>query len=677
MFRREPKRVAGVAKGMERESPMQSVAIGPRSNGGTGILEKAQRIGSGVLIGLGVTIPQLMISPNAGAQDATVSFSTAEVAPADSVAYAVMTLDNNSDQWLLSKELLNRAGFGEAIDQAINEELTDDDGTPLPLDAFLGGEVAIVVSDVALDNAAEESLGTSDMDAMMAEMGLATPEAGADMPTGEGFAAVLDARAPDTAWAGIRQSAIDGPSEESIYEGVTIISTPPADDSEGMAAARVGSHILIATAPADLFPLIDTANGTSPSITEVPAFATGQGALPTEFMMFTFVNSLANADVDLGPMASMSDAFFPDSFTAATLAADPAGFRVETVVIPGEDAPNTVSAPFASELVKQAPEGAMVFASAGDLGATGMLDAIGAAGLSLALGMGGSGMEGESTPPTSASPEEIIAQQYESAAALLGFNLQTDLFRQFVGEYGGWIESDATGENVSGLFTSHVADVDTVTNAVMQLSFLIQGAAGGDTGLSTRTVGDGQVYVIDLGDEAGSTLEFGVVGDQFVIGSGDAVDRLESAEGSLAENAQYQAVMANLPSEGNGYLYVDLKQALPILEATSEEADDFDFGSMGEITDASETCANYPTQADAQSAYDAGEPDTFDLDQDFDGEVCEDFFSPVDVEIADGEADDSELDLSVIDYSAVTAYGQVSHEENGLQHTSAILFIAE
>lgn len=658
---------------------MHSMVNKPPISADSSILDKVQRAGLGILIGLGVTVPQVLMTPGISAQDATVSFSTAEVAPADSIAYAVMTLDTSSAQWSLSDELLDRAGFGAAIDQAVGEELTDEDGTPLPLDAFLGGEVAVVVSDVALDNAAEESLGTSDMDDMMVEMGPATPEAGMDEPDAEGFAAVLDARAPDTAWAGIRQSALEGPSEETVYEGVTIVSTPPSADSDGMAAARVGDHILIGSVPVDLFPLIDTANGAIPNITTVPAFATAQGALPTEFMMFTFVNSLADAEVDLGPMASMSDAFFPDSFTAATIAADAAGFRLESVVIPGDDVPAANAAPFASELVQQAPEGAMLFASAGDLGATGVLDAIGAAALSLALGMGGPEMDGGATPETTASPEEVIAQQYESAAALLGVNLQTDLFRQFVGEYGGWIESDATGTDVNGLFTSRVADPDTVTNAVMQLSFLLQGAAGGDTGLSTRAVGEGQVYVIELGDEAGSTLEFGVVGDQFVIGSGAAVDRLVSAEGSLANNAQYQAVMANLPAEGNGYFYIDLTQALPLLEATSEDADDFDFGGMGEITDASETCANYATQADAQSAYDAGEPDTFDLDQDFDGEACEDFFAPAVVEDADAadDASDSDMDLSAIDYSAITAYGQVSHEQDGLQHTSAILFIAE
>ena len=41
----------------------------------------------------------------------------------------------------------------------------------------------------------------------------------------------------------------------------------------------------------------------------------------------------------------------------------------------------------------------------------------------------------------------------------------------------------------------------------------------------------------------------------------------------------------------------------------------------------SDSCANYASQEEAQAAYDAAEPNTFDLDQDFDGIVCEDFFA--------------------------------------------------
>ena len=107
----------------------------------------------------------------------------------------------------------------------------------------------------------------------------------------------------------------------------------------------------------------------------------------------------------------------------------------------------------------------------------------------------------------------------------------------------------------------------------MQLSFLIQGATGAETPLTTREVGGGQVYVIELGDEAGSTLEFGVVGDYLVIGKGDAVDRfVEVPANSLAENTQFQAVMDTLPVEYNGLTYIDLAQAIPLMEVAAEES---------------------------------------------------------------------------------------------------------
>jgi hypothetical protein len=82
----------------------------------------------------------------------------------------------------------------------------------------------------------------------------------------------------------------------------------------------------------------------------------------------------------------------------------------------------------------------------------------------------------------------------------------------------GWFSANLENEDVSGLFASGVSDAETVSNALMQLSFLIQGATGAETPLTTREVGGGQVYVIELGDEAGSTIEFGVVGDTLVIG---------------------------------------------------------------------------------------------------------------------------------------------------------------
>ena len=112
----------------------------------------AGRVALAVLFGLGVLVPSLGRVAPVAAQASTVSFSTAEVAPADSIAYLVMTLDDQSEQWRLADDLLDRAGLGKALDEELENELHDEAGQDIPLDAFLGGEVGIVVSPTVLQD---------------------------------------------------------------------------------------------------------------------------------------------------------------------------------------------------------------------------------------------------------------------------------------------------------------------------------------------------------------------------------------------------------------------------------------------------------------------------------------------------------------------------------------------
>src|SRR5215211_3077703 len=137
---------------------------------------KVGRVSLAVLFGLGVLVPSLGRVAPVAAQASTVSFSTAEVAPADSIAYLVTTLDDQSEQWQLAKDLLDRAGFGQAIDEELAQSLQDEAGEDLPLDAFLGGEVGVIVSPTVLETLADESMGAADMAAMPRRMAKAYTE---------------------------------------------------------------------------------------------------------------------------------------------------------------------------------------------------------------------------------------------------------------------------------------------------------------------------------------------------------------------------------------------------------------------------------------------------------------------------------------------------------------------
>jgi hypothetical protein len=119
------------------------------------------------------------------------------------------------------------------------------------------------------------------------------------------------------------------------------------------------------------------------------------------------------------------------------------------------------------------------------------------------------------------------------------------------------------------------------------------------------------------------------------------------------------------------------------MEVAAEESDELGLGGMEEVPDASESCGDYATQEEAQAAYDAAESGTFDLDQDFDGEVCEDFFATAETEsgtdeATEGEDGDAAADaLADVDYSAVKAFAVVSYSDGELQRSSSILYITE
>ena len=110
-----------------------------------------------------------------------------------------------------------------------------------------------------------------------------------------------------------------------------------------------------------------------------------------------------------------------------TIAAAEPGFRMESVTMAaeGETLP-AVADNFESELLTKAPDDSLLFASAADLGATGVLDVLGATIIGMAMGMG----DPSAMPDADTSAEDYIAEQYEAAESLIGINLQTELFQQ-------------------------------------------------------------------------------------------------------------------------------------------------------------------------------------------------------------------------------------------------------
>jgi hypothetical protein len=615
-------------------------------------------------------------APRAAAQPSARDFATSEVTPDDVLAYINIPLDQESEQWALAQELLDRSGLSEAFQASMEESTGGQSLEDLPLDVIVPGEVAIVITDAALEAAiraaSEASGGTAVEEPAVEEV---------DAPAAAGVALILEANAPDTAFAAaesaLEQQADDSGNdvEETDYEGVTIQSVAAAEDGStpGAAIAQLDDFVLAAPTAADLEPIIDTADSGN-SLADFEPYDEIRAEFDQDFLLFGFFNGVAAAGVQeqLGGLGLSSTAIgTTNRFSALWVHADDQGFRFETAAIAAEgESLSPAAANFESELAARTPSDALFFLNASDLGRTGVLDAIGAGLIAVALSQ--SGQEA----PSGQTPEEFIAAQYEQAAQVLGFNLQTELFQQLVGEYALWFSAGSDPSDVSALLVSGVEDPGTVVNALSQLTLLIQGAAGGTASVTTRQIGGDQVSVIDTGDPTAPALEYGIVDDHFVFGVGTAVD--DFADGpvdSLADDAQFQDVMATLPEDVNGMLYVNLASIIPLLQEAASSASAPT--AVEEIVDASPDCANYETQEEAQEAYDAGEEGTFDLDQDFDGEVCEDFFADEDSGVGLADLPDEEAQPFVADLSAITAFALVAYDEGGVRHTSSILYIEE
>lgn len=650
-------------------------------------------------LGFGLLLVLLLVGGGAFAPPAGVGAQetggelppTAAVAPETALMYFSLDLDLQSDQWQRIQDLLARAGFPTAVED-LQRGFLDDAGLATPsaegdasvLEPLFGGELAVVFT--GLPPAALEGLQSSVLGPTDLPLPVATPAAGeAEVTTG--LAAVLLPGDPDAAYdflldelevaADDSGDAID----ETVYRDVTITAQTDEFDGPVTAIARVDDFVLVSTAPADLEPLIDTATGETGSLLDFDPMADVRAELGSDLALFGFVNGPQLLDA-LGPEAAESlEALAPagsamqsfESLAGFGVWADDPGLRIDAVALAAEgsalpDLPDN----FDPTLDERVPADSFFFADGVDLGPSGALTGVAlilaqSLAVDFATGMAGAGAE--ATPvPTTLTPD-VIEDQFAAAEAALGFDLRADLIDQLVGEYAiaGSVGILPTG--FGGVFVSDVADAATVDDSLRQVARLIeqdQGGAGID--VSVRRLGDDTVYVArDPSDETTPAVEFGVVGGQLLVGLGTGIDDYVAGSARpLADDERYQQVMATLPDEHNQVLYVNLTGILPL--AFGVAAVDSDLGGEDQPVDSALACADYETQADAQAAADEGGAEAGDLDQDLDGQACEDFFGPA----AAGATPTASGSLS-----AVEAYAQVAYEREGLVGTSGILYIAE
>lgn len=567
------------------------------------------------------------------------------VVPDSAFAFAQVNLDTSSDQIVLARQLSERAGLGDPVEQLdANDEFPEN------------ANVGIVVTSIP---------DASDIDVANVSV---DPTLATDSLEQGGFAVVISADNPQDLYdTMIADEQGDAQATESEYGGITITTYEPDPLEEGASPssiALVGDYVVVSMLAEDIHPIIDTFNGETQNLSTNENYQRVNALLPAE--------SISNGYFDGPAILAAIEATAPDSIDSLTtsmtpllnawtgfaLTAEQDGFRLVSKSIPAEGEFDEMT-PIDGSFYDKVRSDAVFAANGTNIDSTGALTM-------LAFVFAGefSGSDIMATPAADIDFEAEQERVFAQAEQMLGFNLKTDLIDQLTGEFGiavsvGDIESSTP--DINALIVSHVDDPQIVTDTMTRVAMIVGAILGDQTAVQQTQIGDSTVNSVDISDSGlETTVDFGVVGDDLVIGVGSGVnDYANGAESPMSQDPNFNAVMEHLPSEYGSLTYINMPVLLELVMGFS--------ASMTSMTDADPACGEFASQAEAQAAYDEDQFENFELDQDFDGEACEDYFG----------TSAATPDTAANPYPNIVGLATVTTEEDGVYGSEAFLLIGD
>lgn len=599
--------------------------------------------------------------------------SLADAVPAGTVMYNEIDLNQDSDQWTKSYELIDRAGLNQVAEQETGSSVDEIGDSAEQLN--ISGTAAMVFTDAeSLVNYSSYEMTATTMD-MGHELDSGTIP---DVP--EGLAILIAPDDPDA----IAQQFVDlttsdaennGVDVQTVdYNGVTITFMEYSDGSgAGTATAEVDGIVMLAPRMSDLEPIIDTIQGTTPSLASEDGFSSVADKLGSDNLIFGYMNldtlvTAAMADPDLASMADMTEVESMTGHVGYSIYASDAGFHFDSVFIPNDPALLTASEGFTPSMASAFPSDILSFANGNDLYGTGISDM-------LASIVGGAmvGMTSydEATPVAVPTTEEI----WSSMESMLGFNPDTDLLQKLDGEWA--VSVSIPGFNAETfevapevLFVSGTSDAATLEQTTATITdMLTEMNAEGAYTQSEREVDGGTLQVVTIEEDLAApvVIEYGVVNDELIISVNGAVDRYLSAdEPKLADDANFNATFDALPSDNVvSVSYINIEgQVMPLLDVMVSQ-----LNNVYNTLDNDESCSQFATQQEAQDFYDEDTFTNWVLDLDYDGTACEDYFS----ESVAPEATPESISTMV----HIPAAGTVTWVDDDAMWVSGILLIGE
>ncbi len=613
------------------------------------------------------------------------TLSTAAAVPADATAYVAINVDPNSEQFQTSADLSGSSGLIDLFNLVADLDLSDADDISGVFEGVGATEIGVGIPAVSAGQI--ESLATAttgdvpevaDQDVRVV-LATADPEAAFTYLTEE-FPALA---------AGPNSS-----TEQSTYAGVDVVSIGDGASLETTVNfALIDDLIVITPTIEGIESSIDTAQGTTDSIASTGKFQDVTGQLGGESMLFAFsdngaiLSDPAYTDLltEMGIDPSVLAQFNVYSGLQVAADADAPGFRVNTVSFPNTDGGATPAAmpSFSSDLTSQVPDDTMVYLGGNNLGQVlGPIVSIALASSAVTDVVGevaASPAAVATVTASGATPESDIGA--ERATMDEGTPVASDDISEIADVVASFLNL-LTGEYVVAIQAPQITALSDPNSLYVLFASGIEGGplvdsllslatdslSGADSGVTvTSEMIDGNtVYTATTGADATAiTFSYGVVDGQVLVGLGDSVQSfLAGPDVSLADNPQFQETFAALgraPEEGS-VVYLDFTTLLPLVQTGGEL-----LGGTGSVLDNDPNCAQYDSQSDAQSAYDEDPYDNSNLDLDFDGEACEDFFAP---------AGTPEPMLSDVDFSGVVSYGQVTYQGDGFTASEGLFLLS-
>jgi hypothetical protein len=589
----------------------------------------ATRLFVAAALTLGTLVSTLL--PGSGATAQTVD-SIAAYVPGNSLFYAEFELDQTSDQVMLGAELIERANLDALIPDEEEETLTETVDT---LGLFVDGDAAVFVDEIPVD----DLMSVADMAQDATDIGT-DPMTAATEEIPQGWAVVVRPSNAEQAFDFYKSLVFgteDATLTDSSYGGFDIQTNEPVDEYDTAASiALVDDVVVFASSAEDIHPVIDTVNGDVEALSATTAFGDMRDYFTPEVLSYGYVNGpaiVAQLEAAGGAEAIdyiESEGASLDYTHGMAFWAVEDGFHLDTVSMPGDAVEMPAVAPYENTFAANLPADSIAFSGGMDIGANPGVDA---AALAIAQGIITQETGGELMSTPVANAEVMADEIFAEAEKTLGFNIKTDVLDTLVGE---WATATTIGEvdlsseslpDFSAAFVTRIADDTGITSAAQAVTDEIEAADDPAVTVTTRDLNGNAITVVTVADaDIELTLEYGVVGDTFAIGINQPVEFATApATPALADDAVFTQTFEALPQDDlTSVSYVNLGMLMPLVQDVVEMSTTMS-GTSSEL-DADPACGDYSTQDEAQAAYDEDSFDLWNLDLDFDGEACEDFF---------------------------------------------------